>query len=246
MNAAARPRPGEAGFSLATLMAALAIMMVLMTAAIPSWRYVMKDMREEELLFRGMQIADAIGRYQQKNAGAMPPSLEVLVKGKYLRKAYKEPFAKDGRWHFIKAGEAQPGGIAVPGARNNVPGAGNTPFATPSPTLGISPAPGNTPSPAPSATPSAGPQTALGPNGEPLGGFVGVASTSDEKSLRLFNGRSKYKEWWFLPPPYPRVKGRQRGMVMPGVGGGGGQTPPPPLVTLPGTQQPPGTQPIPQ
>ena len=40
-----------------------------------------------------------------------------------------------------------------------------------------------------------------------MGGFQGVASTSTEKSLRVFNGRTRYNEWLFLPGQ-PRVIGR--------------------------------------
>jgi type II secretory pathway pseudopilin PulG len=95
----------QRGFSLVALVAAVAIMMILMGAAVPSWRYVMKDDREEELYFRGCQIADAVERYQRKNGNALPPSFEVLVKGRYLRKAFGDPFAKDGKWRVIRPGE---------------------------------------------------------------------------------------------------------------------------------------------
>ena len=48
-------------------MAAVTIMLIVLGAAAPTWRYVMKNDREEELIFRGGQIADAIERYQKKN-----------------------------------------------------------------------------------------------------------------------------------------------------------------------------------
>ena len=79
----AADRPRERGFSLVAAMSGIAIMMIMMAAAVPSWRYVMQNMREEELIFRGNQIAEAIERYQRKNGGAAPTSLEVLVKGKF-------------------------------------------------------------------------------------------------------------------------------------------------------------------
>jgi hypothetical protein len=164
---------------------------------------VRKDMREEELLFRGMQIADAVGKYQQKNGNAPPPSMEVLVKGKYLRKNYKDPFAKDGKWKFIKQGEP----IGVPTIPGGIPQQGP----------GF---PRSGPSPSPSASPTS--EGSVGPNGEPLGGFVGVSSRSTEKSLRLFNGRDRYSEWQFLPSPHPRIIGRPpvvvRGAAPPGTG----------------------------
>jgi type II secretory pathway pseudopilin PulG len=105
-----RPNPRrEGGYSLVALMATMTIMLVLLGAAAPSWRYIMQDDREQELIFRGGSIADAIQRFQKKSANALPTSLEVLVKGKYLRKAYKDPMTRDGKWRLIHQGEATMG-----------------------------------------------------------------------------------------------------------------------------------------
>jgi type II secretory pathway pseudopilin PulG len=104
-------RRGERGFSLVAAMAAIAIMMFMMGAAVPSWRYVMKNAREEELLFRGMQIADAIERYQKKHGGAPPTSMDQLVKGKFLRKDWKDPMTRDGEWRLLRQGEVGPMGM---------------------------------------------------------------------------------------------------------------------------------------
>jgi type II secretory pathway pseudopilin PulG len=175
------------------LLAAVAIMMVMMAAAVPSWRYVMRNDAEEELLFRGGEIADAIARYQRRNGNALPPSLEVLVKGKFLRRAYKDPMTKHGRWRFVRPGEAV--GAVAPG----IPGLGGSTTTTTTTTT---------------TRPSAFPQP-----GATLGGFQGVASTSTEKSLRLFNGRTRYNEWVFLPGQ-PRVVGRPIGPAVPRPGGG--------------------------
>jgi len=183
-------RGGEEGYSLVALMASVAIMMIMMAAAAPFWRYLMRNDAEEELLFRGGEIADAVARYQRKNGNALPPSLEVLVKGKYLRRAYKDPMTKHGRWRFIRPGEA-----LAPGA----PLAGN---------LGTSTVTTTTTTTRPSA---------FSPSGQPIGPFQGVASTSTEKSLRIFNGRTKYNEWVFLPGQ-PRVVGRPIGPPIPRPG----------------------------
>ena len=180
MNARALPwgRQTEAGFSLVALVAGITIMLVLMGAALPSWKYVMQNEREQELFFRGDQIAAAIERYQKKNGNAAPPTLEVLVKGKYLRKAYTDPMSRDGKWKLIKAGEMM---IPRPGSPTGRPG------ASPSPPLGL-----------PSVMASLSDQA---------GAFVGVASTSDKESLRVMNGRDRYDEWLFVANR-PRVLGR--------------------------------------
>ena len=172
------------------LLAAVAIMMIMMAAAVPSWRYVMKNDAEEELLFRGGEIADAIARYQRRNGNALPASLEALVKGKFLRRPYKDPMTKHGRWRLLRPGEAV--GPVTPG----IPGTGGVTTTTTTTTR-----------PSAFATP-----------GTMLGGFQGVASTSTEKSLRIFNGRTRYNEWVFLPGQ-PRVVGRPVGPALTRPGG---------------------------
>jgi type II secretory pathway pseudopilin PulG len=192
----ARPRTRQAGYALVALMVTVTVMMVMMAAAVPSWRYLMKNDREEELIFRGGEIADAIGRYQKKNANALPLSLDVLVKGKYLRKAYKDPMTKDGKWRFLRQGEPI-GATAAPGA------AGGGPTTT---TTTLPAKPGGTP-----------PSGRTMGSGGAVGAILGVASTSSDKSLRIFNGRTKYSEWMFIPGQ-PRVVGLQAGPTTIGPG----------------------------
>jgi len=186
-------RHGEAGYSLVALMAAVAIMMILLAAAGPYWRYVMRNDAEEELIFRGGEIADAIARYQRRNGNALPSSLEVLVKGKFLRRAYKDPMTKHGRWRFIRPGE-----VVGPVAPLSGPGTSTVTTTTTTTTT---------------TRPSAFSQANLN-----AGPFQGVASTSTEKSLRIFNGRTRYNEWVFLPGQ-PRVIGRPVGPPMAPPGG---------------------------
>ena len=109
-------RRSEAGFSLVALFAAITIMMILMAVAMPSWKYVVQNEREQELFFRGNAIATAIERYQKKNGNAAPPSLEILVKGKYLRKEYADPMTEDGKWKYIRPGEVILPRMGAPGA----------------------------------------------------------------------------------------------------------------------------------
>ncbi len=197
----------EAGFSLVAVVAGMTIMLIMMGAAMPSWKYVVQNEREQELYFRGDQIATAIERYQKKNGGAAPATLEVLVKGKFLRQAYKDPMVPDGKWRFIRAGEVvvtrSPG---IPG----LPGASPTPRPSPKPR---------------SRSSSPGTEIALP--------FVGVASTSDQKTLRVMNGQEHYDEWLFIAGR-PRVLGRG-GPELPG-GNAGVPQPPQPGVPQPQTK----------
>jgi type II secretory pathway pseudopilin PulG len=198
-------RRGEAGYSLVALLAAVAVMMVLLGAAMPSWRYVMRNDAEEELISRGGQIADAIARYQRRHGNALPPSLEVLVEQRFLRRAYKDPMTKHGRWRLLRPGDAVlPGVPGLPGA----PGQ-----------------PGGTTATTTTTTTTTRP-SAFSQPGQATSGFQGVASTSTDKSLRVFNGRTKYNEWLFVAGQ-PRVVGRQAPVgPRPGSAQPGGARPP--------------------
>jgi type II secretory pathway pseudopilin PulG len=189
-------RRSEAGFSLVAAFASIAIMTIMMGVAVPSWRYVMQNAREEELIFRGGQIADAIGRYQKKHGNAPPVSLEVLVKGKFLRKAYKDPMTEKGQWRFIRPGEVlvqPPGTPGVPPGMSGTPPGGTTP--------GIR---------RPPRDPQRGAST--GDGSVSMGPFIGVATTSRDKSLRVFNGQTRYDRWHFVVG-HPRVVGKPRTML---------------------------------
>jgi type II secretory pathway pseudopilin PulG len=232
-------KKGEAGYTLVTLLAAVTIMLIMMAAAVPSWRYVMKNDREEELIFRGGEIADAIARYQQRNGNALPVSLEVLVKGKFLRREYKDPMTKDGKWRFIRPGE-QIGAIRPPGTPGS-PGGTSGPGSSPSRSAFSSP------SGAQRSTGAATRPSSFSRPGATMGAIQGVASTSEEEGLRVFNGRTKYSEWLFLPGQ-PRDVGRptrRAGVpgVQPGMPGRPGSGPGLRPGTRPGVPPPPGSSP---
>lgn len=183
-------REGQAGYALVALVAATTILLITMAAAVPAWRYVVKNEREEELVFRGGQIADAVLRYQRKRGNALPVSIDALVKDRFLRKPFKDPMRPDGKWRLIRPGEP-----IVPGPTR--PGTGR---------------PGSPP-----ATLVPG-QSKTGPGGQTpttLGPFVGVASFSTDKSLRVFNGREAYNEWLFIAGQ-PRIIGRPPRLFKPG------------------------------
>jgi type II secretory pathway pseudopilin PulG len=232
---ASSARANDAGFSIAVLLAGITIMFITMGAAVPTWRYVMKNDREEELYFRGDQIARAIERYQRKNANSLPVSFELLVKGHYLRKIYKDPMSKDGKWRIIHPGEVmlpggvQPGGVQPGGGQ---PGSGFGGSGQPE-TRSLGPAGRPLGSQQPNAPGSIGGATGAG--GQMQGAIIGVASTSTDKSLRIFNGRTRYDQWLFVANQ-PRLLGGDQGRAqLPGGGGlPGGIVPSPKPFGAPG------------
>ena len=164
-----------AGFAMPGLLAMLAIMTLALLLAMPSWRYLVRDDKEQELIFRGRQISTAIARFQRKNGNALPASIEQLVQGKFLRKAYKDPMMTDGKWRIMRPGDAGP-------LRPGVAPAGSG-AARPTPTP--------TPTPTPASSSSLG--------GGSVGPLAGVASLSTEPGLRTVNGNQRYNLWLFAP-----------------------------------------------
>ncbi|MBX7183805.1 MAG: type II secretion system GspH family protein [Vicinamibacteria bacterium] len=175
------------------LLAMLAIMTFALMLAMPSWRYIVKDDKEQELIFRGRQISAAIAKFQRKNGNAFPTSFEQLVKGKFLRQAYKDPMTPSGDWRMLGPGEVVPGRPGSPGS-SGAPGGPGRPTPTPTP--------------APTPVFGAGPGTRIGP-------IAGVASLSKETGLRMVNGNAAYNQWVFAPN-VPFIVGGQ-----PGIGAGG-------------------------
>jgi type II secretory pathway pseudopilin PulG len=90
----------ENGFTLAALLVALTIMVILWGLAVPVWTKMNQREKELELIWRGEQIEKAIGRYYYK-FGSYPPTLEILVDKKFLRKNYTDPIVPDGQWDLL-------------------------------------------------------------------------------------------------------------------------------------------------
>jgi len=211
----------EAGYAMAALLVALAVMAVLASAAMPTWKQMAQREKEAELIFRGEQYARAIGLFQRRaGPGVNPPSLDVLVQQKFLRKKYKDPIT-GGDFELISP--ATPMAVPTaptPGTQTRGAPSGTT---TPTTTRGGLSQPPSQPPPAfgrgtqPGATtPGVGSSTVAG-------GIVGVQSKSKAESIRIYNGRTHYNEWQFVFIPQTGPGGRgQPGVPQPGVPQRGG------------------------
>jgi type II secretory pathway pseudopilin PulG len=200
---AATPAPlvrSDRGYAMAALLVAMSVMAVLMSALLPVWSHMATREKEEELIFRGKQYARAVGLFQRKFANAAPPSIDVLVDQRFLRKKYKDPITNDDfQPIYATQGIAPPGG----GPTAARPGQAATQTAPATPTT------------------STALQSGFGSSGTGVqGGIIGVTSKSKEESIKVYNGRTRYNEWAFV-----HIQTAQRPGVpqLPGGQGGGGQ-----------------------
>ncbi len=154
--------------------------------------------KEEELIFRGRQYARAIGLFQRKFANTAPPTIDLLVEQRFLRKKYKDPITND---------DFQP--IYANQAAIQPPGGGPT-SARPGQSVSASTPAQQAPVQSGFGTTSVGPQ----------GGVIGVTSKSKAESIKIYNGRSKYNEWAFV---YVQTSQRPGQSGVPGQGAAPGQ-----------------------
>jgi type II secretory pathway pseudopilin PulG len=82
---------GESGYAMAALLVALALMAILMSVALPTWRQAAQREKEAELVWRGQQYDRALQLYRRKNSAPGAPNLDILVEQRFLRKKYKDP-----------------------------------------------------------------------------------------------------------------------------------------------------------
>jgi type II secretory pathway pseudopilin PulG len=231
---------GQRGYAMAAVLMSVAVMAIVMSALLPVWRQQMQREKEAELAFRGEQYARAIYLFQRSNGGQNPPSLDVLVSGRYIRKKYKDPMTEDGEFLPLSVGANQPG---MPGGPAGQRGAGPGSQRGGAPGIGatIGSAGGSQPTGSgrggsqPTGLGRGGGQPSPGLGGsQPTGGVQGgggiitVVSKSKEASIRIYNGASHYNEWRFL------YNARGRGAPGREGGPGGGPTQGRPGVGAPG------------
>jgi type II secretory pathway pseudopilin PulG len=222
---------------MAVLLVAMAVMLTLMTVAMPVWRQQQKREREEELLFRLRQYAHALVLYQRRLPGAAPATVDDLVKQRFLRRKYKDPMTgKD--FAVLRVGQVSPGMTApMPGVNIPAPGPSSRPGPTSGPPASGGPGSQGGGRPGSGFGANAGPG-GMGSTGTQMGAVRGVVSTSTDSSLRIWKGRTRYDQWevsieditprmFGAQPPQPGQNRRpgSSGQARPGQGVPG-QSPP--------------------
>jgi len=99
----------EGGYLLLAVLLMVAFMVIAATIEAPLLVQQMKRDREEEMIHRGTEYARAIKKYYKK-FGRYPANLEQLDNTnqiRFLRKRYKDPLTKDGKWKLLNYGDIQ-------------------------------------------------------------------------------------------------------------------------------------------
>ena len=210
---------------MAALLVGLSIMAIMFTVVMPVWKQSVRREKETELVFRGTQYAHAIGMFQRKFANAYPPSIDVLVEQRFLRKKFKDPIT-NADFVPILVGQGTPGSPQQPGGQRGGAGASSLGGGRGTTQPGSSAAAGNSAAAGDSAAQgagrSSGPPISSGGTGQTSGGIQGVTSKSKEQSIRLYNGRGHYNEWAFVYIQQQQAPGAAVPGGVPGVGTGRG------------------------
>ncbi|HEX5706205.1 MAG TPA: hypothetical protein VFX96_02845 [Pyrinomonadaceae bacterium] len=107
----ARARRGEGGYALVALLALMTVLAISMTAAAPSLRQQSLREREQEAIYRGEEVADAIEQFARAKNGQLPKSMDELLEGipvgtkkvQILRaSAARDPLSSTGEWRLLQ------------------------------------------------------------------------------------------------------------------------------------------------
>jgi type II secretory pathway pseudopilin PulG len=181
----------EAGYNLVILMVAMTLLNIALAIALPKWSHVIRREKEEELISRGFQYAEAIRMFQNRHQ-RLPVRIQELVEvePRSIRKLWKDPMTEDGNWVLIPPGGGPQGGPQL----NPQP---TGPDGKPLPRDGQEDPDGRPPEPDDDM--EIDPDTGIGQKKgtQQIGPFSGVHSRSGKESILIFNGRTRYDEWHF-------------------------------------------------
>jgi type II secretory pathway pseudopilin PulG len=188
---------GEKGFTLAALLVIMAVMAVFLGVAMQSASFQVQREKEEELVFRGNQIVEAIRLFRARN-GRFPTGLKQLAEAdpRVLRKQWSDPITGKTDWVPVFLGQDMQ-------SSGGGPAGGQQPEATPQA--------GQPQSEEPEATPGPTPGTGAFPDTLAVGPVIGVHSRSCATSIKVVDGRTRYCDWNFVFDASkiqgPRVRG---------------------------------------
>src|SRR5947209_12382599 len=200
-------RRGERGYTLIALLAVMSIMALLLVAAAPSIQQQTQRTLEEEAIWRGEQVAEAIRLYVRLSPNhQLPTSIDDLLEGaptngpkriQVLRPvAARDPLSSTGEWRLIKKTdptfiEFERAVIAYAGRPVNTSDSTfiNTPGVGPPPQITNVLDIGTT-----EESPGGEDTSANSP-----GQFIGVASRSRRNSIITYYGIERHDKWIFTP-----------------------------------------------
>jgi type II secretory pathway pseudopilin PulG len=194
---------GEQGYALVSLLALMTIMALILVSAVPNVRRQTQRSLEEEAIWRGEQVAEAIRRYTRAR-NTLPTSIEQLLEGipvgtkkvQILRPvAAHDPLSSKGDWKLIKRTdpafvEFQLAVIAYAGRQ-----------VTTRDTAFVNAAGGQLP-PMANILDTGSKDDATGGEDESensTGPFIGVASRSRRSSIITYYGIERHDRWIFTP-----------------------------------------------
>jgi type II secretory pathway pseudopilin PulG len=210
-----RRRRSEGGYSLVALLALMTVVALFAMAVAPSMRQQTQRDREQEAIFRGEQVADAISDYYRYKAGttgnfgdqSLPTSMDQLLEGipivggsknrQILRaSAARDPLIDGGEWRFIhprtqrlidfqQAIMFYTNGFLPPPRTRELIQLQQ--FAVPAIVNVVNP--GTKPAPS----------TETSIDDDSSGPFVGVASRSKRDSVLTYYGIERHDQWVFTP-----------------------------------------------
>lgn len=218
----------QSGYNLVALMVIVAVVNIAIAASLPVWSKVIQREKENELVFRGLQYAEAI-RVFQKRTGRFPTRLEELIEiePRSIRQLWLDPMNDEPEWGLVVAQAAQ----GLPQAGQDLTGQdsnqqnrrrslreerrrrrelersgrdarGGT-EATVSPRQRLEARGGGR-----RGTPRAGEQVTFGP-------IIGVHSLAEGDALRSFEGSSSYSDWKFTVELLPEFSIENAGENIP-------------------------------
>jgi type II secretory pathway pseudopilin PulG len=204
-------RNSEGGYALVALLALLSIMALVLLSAVPDIRRQAQREREEEAIFRGEQVAEAIRLWLQKSPNRQPPtSIDELLEGvpqgtkklQVLRpSAARDPLSKSGEWKLVQINS--PELIEFQQSLMSYAGAAVNP--NPSQDPGLAQLAGAIPTVAgmlnTGTSKSEGAVTTQGEDTteNPTGPFIGVSSRSRRPSIINYYGIDQHSAWIFTP-----------------------------------------------
>jgi type II secretory pathway pseudopilin PulG len=183
------------GYTMVAIVIFLLLLSISMMAVSPMVSKVMQREREEELIFRGKQYAQAFLNFQ-KRQGRYPLELKELMQTqpRSARKLFKEPICDCADWGLIRVGQPWPPPLIDPATGQPIPSPSST-NASPPQGAATAPVP-----PKPGIDAGFGNDAMFQKDDSEHSNvpIIGVYSKVHKKGLRTFKGEEFYDRWGFI------------------------------------------------